>query len=177
MKKIIVASTNPVKVTATKIAFEKMFPSESFVIEGVSVSSDVSAQPMTTEEAVRGARNRVTNAKTHSPEADFWVGIEGGVDELDGEMWEAAWTVIMSADGRIGKGRSVTFFLPPEITALIKEGKELGDAADIVFKKNNSKQINGTIGLLTDDVIDRTQFCADGVCVALVPFKNPELYT
>jgi non-canonical (house-cleaning) NTP pyrophosphatase len=59
---------------------------------------------------------------------------------------------------------------------LIQQGKELGEADDIVFNQSNSKQANGSIGILTGDVIDRTALYAHAVILALVPFKNPELY-
>lgn len=59
MKKIIVASKNPVKVHAVEQAFGKMFPDEIFEIEGVSVLSGVSEQPLSNEETYTGAMNRV----------------------------------------------------------------------------------------------------------------------
>jgi non-canonical (house-cleaning) NTP pyrophosphatase len=59
---------------------------------------------------------------------------------------------------------------------LIRQGKELGEADDIVFSQNNSKQANGAIGILTGDVIDRTSLYEHAVILALAPFKNLELY-
>jgi non-canonical (house-cleaning) NTP pyrophosphatase len=58
----------------------------------------------------------------------------------------------------------------------IHRGRELGDADDIVFGKTNSKQENGAIGILTGDVVDRAQLYEHAVILALVRFKNPELY-
>jgi non-canonical (house-cleaning) NTP pyrophosphatase len=53
---------------------------------------------------------------------------------------------------------------------------ELGEADDLVFGRSNSKQDNGAIGLLTGDVIDRAQLYEQAVILALVPFKNPDMY-
>jgi non-canonical (house-cleaning) NTP pyrophosphatase len=75
-----------------------------------------------------------------------------------------------------GKARSGTFFLPTKIAALVREGKELGEADDIVFLQRDSKQNNGAIGLLTDNVIDRTLLYEHAVILALLPFKNEVLY-
>ncbi len=88
MKKVIVASQNPVKITATKQGFEKMFPNETFEIKGVSVSSGVSDQPRNDEETFNGTLNRANNASQVEPDADFWVGLEGGI-ELKGNEMEA----------------------------------------------------------------------------------------
>jgi non-canonical (house-cleaning) NTP pyrophosphatase len=68
------------------------------------------------------------------------------------------------------------FFLPPEIAQLIRQGKELGEADDIVFGRQDSKRKNGAVGLLTGNVIDRLELYEGAVVLALAPFKNPELF-
>jgi inosine/xanthosine triphosphatase len=52
----------------------------------------------------------------------------------------------------------------------------LGEADDIVFGRKNSKTENGAIGLLTGNVINRAELYAHAVVLALVAFKNGELY-
>ena len=54
MKKVIIASKNPVKINATKKAFEEVF-NEHFEFEGVSADSSVSDQPMSNKETLQGA--------------------------------------------------------------------------------------------------------------------------
>ena len=176
MKKIIVASNNPVKINSTEIGFRKMFPGETFVIRGVSAPSEVTDQPMSEDETIRGATNRATNVSKLAPDADYWVGIEGGLEPIDEELVAFAWVVVKSKDGRIGKGKTGSFFLPPRVTDLIKQGKELGEADDIVFGTSNSKQVNGAVGILTGDVLTRTTYYEPAVILALIPFKNQNLY-
>lgn len=176
MKKIIVASNNPVKIKSAETGFTKMFPDESFKIEGFSAKSNVPDQPMNEEETLRGAINRTNNVSKLSPYADYWVGIEGGLKEVDGEMEAFAWVVVKSKEGKIGKGKTGSFFLPKRMVELVKEGKELGEADDIVFGKINSKQANGTVGNLTGDVLTRITYYEPAVVLALIPFKNPLLY-
>jgi inosine/xanthosine triphosphatase len=177
MQKIIVASKNPVKIKAVARGFRKMFPGEEFAIEGISVASGVREQPMDGAETLTGALNRANNAAHEEPDRDYWVGIEGGIELKDDEMMEAfAWVVIRSKDGAVGKGKTGTFFLPPKVAELIKAGKELGKADDIVFGRSNSKQENGAVGILTDNAIDRTSFYTEAVVLALIPLKNSALY-
>ena len=175
MKKIIVASQNPVKIKAVRNGFNRMFPGLVFSITPVDVPSGVLDQPFTNEETLRGALNRSTNARKAVPKADYWVGIEGGVEQVDGGMSAFAWVVVRSPTV-ISKGRTGTFFLPPAVVELIKSGKELGEADDIVFNRRNSKQESGAIGILTGEVIDRTALYEHGVLMSLVAFKNPDLY-
>lgn len=176
MKKIIIASKNPVKIRATKIAFEKMFPAEEFEFQGISVPSGVSDQPKNDPETFLGALNRAENVFNERSEADFFVGIEGGIEENNSEMEAFAWIVVKTKKDETSKAKTSTFFLPPRIVELIKQGKELGEADDIVFSKTNSKQENGAVGILTDNIIDREKYYEQAIILALIPFKNRELY-
>lgn len=172
--KIVVASQNPIKLESVRRGFLRMFPADTFEILGISVSSGVRSQPLTSEETYMGAYNRVCEASRLSPDADYWVGIEGGVEKHGSDMEAFAWVAVKSKTGAWGKARSAGFFLPPKITALIEDGKELGEADDIVFGRKNSK--NGAVGLLTGDAIDRTSYYTEAVTLACIPFKNTELY-
>jgi len=171
---IIVASTNPVKIQAVTNEFSKMFPTRKYAFEGISVPSSVSHQPRTNAETEKGALSRVENAKKERPNADYWVGIEGGVEENGRDMEAFAWVVIESKGGQVGKGRTGTFTLPPKVAELIRMGKELGEADDIVFGQSNSKQKMGAVGLLTGNVIDRTDYYTHAVILAFIRFKRYE---
>ncbi len=175
MKKIVIASKNPVKIRAVQNGFGRMFPGLDFSISSVDVPSGVVDQPLTNEETLQGALNRAENARLAVSEADYWVGIEGGIEQMDGEMSAFAWIVVLSQT-MMGKGRTGTFFLPPAVVDLIQAGKELGEADDIVFNRRNSKQESGAIGILTGEVIDRAGLYEHGVLMSLVSFKNPDLY-
>ncbi len=175
MKTIVIASKNPVKAASALSGFQRVFPAEEFKILPVQVPSNVSDQPLTSEETLTGATNRAANARQMVPDADFWVGIEGGVEEDGQEMAVFAWVVVMSQD-QMGKGRTGTFFLPPRLSNLVRDGIELGEADDIVFNRFNSKQKNGAIGILSGDLVDRTQLYEMAVIFALLPFRNQDIY-
>ena len=171
---IIVASTNPVKIEAARRGFAAMFPGVACQVQGAAVPSGVSAQPMSDGETYQGALNRARRARRAHPDADYWLGIEGGVQAFDGELLGFAWVVALSAAG-LGRSRTATFSLPAAITALVEQGVELGEADDRVFGRSNSKQANGAVGILTADAVDRTAYYAHAVILALIPFKNPQL--
>jgi inosine/xanthosine triphosphatase len=174
-KKIIVGSRNPVKVEATLAGFRRMFPGASFEIKGTSAESFVRNQPQDDSETLQGANNRALSCRAQFPESDYWVGIEGGIHEDQGELLAFAWVVIYSVHCA-GKGRTGTFALPTAIAQLVRDGLELGEADDLVFARTNSKQDNGAVGLLTDNVIDRKSLYEQAVILALIPFKNQKLY-
>lgn len=176
MQKVIIASTNPVKIETVKIGFAKMFPGINYAFSGISVPSGVSDQPLSEEETLKGATNRAKNAMKQVPAADYWVGVEGGLKRENGEAQAFAWIVVIHKGGRTGKGKTASFFLPKKIIDLLDQGKELGEADDIVFKRTNSKQSNGAVGILTNDVLTRTSFYEHGIILALIPFKNKGFY-
>lgn len=172
---IAVASANPVKIEAARAGFQLMFPQLHFQVISVDVTSDVSSQPRSDEETLTGALNRVHHAVAASPAADFWIGIEGGVQAQAGELGAFAWVVVRARTG-LGKARSGTFFLPPVIADLVAGGLELGHADDQVFQQSNTKQAAGAIGLLTGNAVDRRQLYEQAVVLALVRFKKEALY-
>lgn len=173
--KIVLASANPVKMRATRDGFRRLFPEETFEFTSVSVPSGVADQPMSDEETRRGARNRAEAAQTERPDADLWVGMEGGIEVDEGRLNAFAWTVVLSASKR-GESRSAAFELPGAVADLVRQGKELGEADDIVFGHSNSKHKGGAVGLLTNNVIDRAQLYEPSVVLALIPFRRPDLY-
>jgi len=175
MKKIIIASKNPAKIKAVENAFSKVFPNETFDYEGISVPSGVPEQPIGEEETLKGAENRVNNAKNEFA-ADFWVGLEGGVANSGTQLEAFAWMVIRSNE-MYGKGRTGSFFLPQKVAELVHSGMELGHADDVVFGQSNSKQKGGAVGLLTNNLLTRTTYYEQALILALIPFINKEHYS
>ena len=174
MKKVLVASQNPVKLEAVKEGLSA-FLKDDLELLGVSVESGVGDQPMSDEETLLGASNRVMRILNQFPGHDYYVGLEGGVEQHASGLMAFAWMVISNGE-RIGKARTASFFLPPEVAKLVRDGMELGHADDVVFSKSNSKQQNGAVGLLTSDVITRKSLYRPAVQMAFIPFLNPELY-
>ncbi|MDX1461370.1 MAG: inosine/xanthosine triphosphatase, partial [Xanthomonadales bacterium] len=97
--KVIVTSKNPVKIRAVERAFSETLDPQVLDIVPVSVPSGVSDQPRSDTETRRGALNRVSAGQRVEPDADDWVGMEGGLERHDGEWLASAWMVISDRDG------------------------------------------------------------------------------
>ncbi len=172
---VIVGSQNPVKVGCTREAFSQAF-GKVCQVEGVDAQSAIPAQPRSESETLLGAKNRASHAKILVPEADYWVGIEGGVDEDAQGMYAFAWIYVMHRSGKSGQSKTGTFYLPPQVVALIREGMELGHADDLVFQAQNSKQQGGSVGLLTQGIVPREAYYQQAMVLALIPFLNEALF-
>ena len=188
---IAVGSTNPVKIKAARAGVVKAFSEEKFAItvEGYSVSSGVSDQPMGDFETKKGSKNRAMNAAEKYKDQfgnypSFAVGMEGGCvivpeDEVNGkeEMLTVAYMCVYDpVKNKFGFGRTGSYTLPDEIAKLVKGGMELGLADDQVFGRTNSKQDMGSVGLLTSGLINRFEYYDHAMVLALIPFMNPGLY-
>ena len=169
VKTVIVASLNPAKINAVKSAFEATFPKQAFNFSGISVDSGVADQPMSNQETHTGALNRVVNAKAEHPNADFYVGLEAGIE---GSV-TFAWMVVESQTQR-GESRSASLMLPPVVIEKLQHANELGDVMDEVFGTENIKQKGGAISLLTHDLLTRSSVYHQALILALIPFANPE---
>ncbi len=170
--KVAVASLNPVKVGAVKAAFQAQFPAAELELIALSVASGVRDQPCSDEETRQGARNRVCNARQQVPDADFCVGLEGGLETIDGQLMAFAWMAIGNGSGAISEARSATLPLPPAVQHWIDSGLELGEANDRVFATVNSKQGGGAFGLLTNGRYTRENIYTQTVALALIPFVH-----
>ena len=172
---IVVASLNPAKIRSVEAAFTNRFPKTAIELNVVEVESGVSEQPRSDEETRHGARNRAKNARLARPAADFWVGLEGGIEAIDESLLAFAWMAVLGRSGDISEARSVTLPLPPAVRDLLDAGLELGEANDRVFGTVNSKQKGGAYGLLTDGLYTREDVYTEALIIALTPFVN-ELY-
>ena len=168
---LVIASQNPVKIEATRRGFASMFPRRAFHLHSVEVPSGVRPQPLSDAETLQGALNRVQHVAQLVPQADYWVGIEGGVEERQGNMEAFAW-IVVSAPHLLGKSRTGTFSVPEEVATLVRQGHELAAAVEEVYQQTQVKSTTGAVGVLTEGVIDRVQLYEHAVVLALVPFKH-----
>ncbi|KAL6760799.1 inosine triphosphate pyrophosphatase-like protein [Haematococcus lacustris] len=179
---VVVASTNPVKVSAVRRAFARAFGVQAPVVIPVQAASGVSPQPIGDEETLQGARNRICSAraaKLTQPNT-LLVSIEGGVGRrpVDGKMECFAWAVAEhGSTGAESVARSAAFVLPDVLTELVEDlGQELGHADAKVFGRASLGSGMGTVGQLSHGLLSRTEYCEQAVLLALLPFMNPDLY-
>ena len=168
MKSVIIASLNPAKINAVKSAFLSAFPDTELDFKGISVPSGVADQPMSNDETYQGAVNRVHNATQAQPDADFYVGLESGIEGKVTFAW-----MVVEANGQRGESRSASLMLPPVVLDKLQHANELGDVMDEVFGTDNIKQKGGAIGLLTHNQLSRSSVYSQALILALIPFVNP----
>ena len=174
--KILMGTKNPGKLEGAKQAFCKYF--EDVEIEGISVESEVGAQPVNTE-IMKGAKNRVKNLRKYAEEnnidADFFVASEAGITNSFGEWMDFNIAVIENKDGEQSVGSSAGFKIPDKYVDEII-ATELRNIMDRLFDGTNLSKGNGGIGNLTKGEITRIDLTRQAFIMAMIKFINGDIW-
>ena len=175
--KILVGSKNPVKLNAVEEAFSLYF--DSLEIVGLSVNSDVPDQPIN-EETYVGAENRANHLRQinikQSLNAEYFVGIEGGIQQTYNKWFAFGCMCIINKSGKISFGTSAHFELPEVVIKQLLDRKELGHVMDDIMKQENTKQRGGAISFFTNGKMNRKELYIPGLISALIPFQHEQMY-
>lgn len=150
--KIAVASTNPAKTGAVASALGQL-GIQAEIMERTA-DSGVSAQPFSIEETRNGAINR---AHQVLGEFDAAIGLEGGVFELDGQLYLCNWGALVTSSGAEYVAGGAQVPLPAEIAALLRAGEELGPVMDRYAQETGIRHHKGAIGILTAGKLNRVE--------------------
>lgn len=155
MKKIkaAIASKNPAKVKAVEAVLEKL--EMAYDLAQADVESGVSAQPLSLEETRQGAVNRSKSALTGT--LDLAIGLEGGVYDLEGQMYLCNWGALWTKEGRLYTAAGAQIPLPDEIAGKLRAGQELGPVMDVFANETGIRHHKGAVGILTAELVNRNE--------------------
>jgi len=175
--KVLIGSENGVKIESTQQSFSRFF--NPLEIHGLSVDSGVSAQPFNQDVFV-GAKNRAEHAKRISDEqhlnANFFVGIEGGVLQLHNRWFQFTVIHILDQQHRESFGTTGLYELPGRIVEKLLAGIELRSIIDELTGDFNPGEKQSASGFFTKGAVDRLQNYTQAVTFALIPFLQDNLY-
>lgn len=174
--KVLIGTNNQGKVEGAKQAFEKFY--KDVKVEGISVSSDVSDEPVN-DEIYMGASNRVNNlikySKENNIDVDFYVGVESGITNQLGKWCIIQIAVVKDKSGYESFGTGPAFPVPEKYVDEIIN-TDLGILMDKIFKGNGLKNEKGGIAHLTNDVITRYDLTREAIIMALTEFINGDIW-
>ena len=190
MKKITVAvgSTRKPKLRAVSEALRefasKLVPDADFEVVGEEVESGVSSTPTSSEELMRGARQRaeavVRVARQERKPWNYFVGLEGGLEVLQEDrarrVFLESWAYV--SDGARGfYGRSGGIEVPEELAhEVLERGFELSDAIDRYAGAIGIRDGLGAWGVLSGELVPRHESFRLAVVTAFAPFYNARMY-
>ncbi len=148
--RITVGSKNIAKVESVKNVYKEAD------IFGISVPSEVSDQPFSDEETIKGAVNRAINA-LRAGDSHIGIGLEGGVLEMKSGMYLCNWGALACESGFSTVAGGARIRIPDEIAEAVRSGRELGPVMDEYAKKRNVRELEGAIGIFSNGKINRKE--------------------
>ncbi len=189
--RIAIGSTRGPKVEAVKEAwkiFEGRIAPErngdpTFLTYDVSNGGPV--MPLSVGDLMKGAQGRAERLtlqlKREKAEADFYVGLEGGLNIIGDQgarrqVFLESWAYVTDGHrGYYGHGGGV--FVPPRISSpVIDRGIELGIVMDRFTRESDVRSGRGAWGVLTSDILDRKHSFVIALIGAFAPFYNPAVF-
>lgn len=154
---------------------EELGPAELRLLD---VGSGVPETPLNRADIMAGARNRVEALKKLVPEAQFYVGLEGGLHAQKSDqgstwtVWLENWAYVSNGKhGFFGSGGSVPV---PDAIARETVGRlrSLADVIDELSGKQDVRSGEGTWGVLTNGRVTREEVFRRALLNAFVPFYS-----
>ncbi|MCJ7606590.1 MAG: inosine/xanthosine triphosphatase [Thermoplasmata archaeon] len=172
--RVAVGSSNPVKIGAVKSIFTQIYG--YVVVEAVEPDLGLESQPrehITVEGAMKRARFAMERAH-----CDFGVGVEAGLffNEHLGRYLDVQYCAVVDANGYMTVGHGPGFQYPPAVVDAVTRGEAVGDVMARITGIEGIGRKSGSIGYLTDGMMDRTSLTEVAVLMSLVPRIRVELY-
>jgi len=182
--RIAIGSRNKAKVSAVQDAFlilQQTF-SADFIEAPLFLETDTETSipdmPLSQNELMQGALERALFTYKQFEALDFALGLEGGVyrNKPYKAVFLQSW--VYAFNGSRGYfGSSAALPLPDIIAdALYKENRVLNEVIDTFSGKKDVRSNEGTFGILTQNMITRSQSFETAVIAAMTPFFNPVFY-
>ena len=141
------------------------------------VESGVPDMPTTLEELRTWARNRAMHTRRERPDADYFIGMEGGVYQ-DSE-WEEYWyTWVVYIEDRDGQGNwwySWHLRVPSRVVELLFDGRHL-DLEQVMYELTGEADVGdkqGSGAVWSDGYLTRLeQFIVAAKCAIVPMFSN-----
>jgi len=172
--RVAVGSTNKVKVDAVRNIFTQAFG----LVEVVSVDPGHGIENQPQEgRVVEGALRRAENA-LKATGSDFGVGVEAGLfmNAHVGKRLDVQYCAIVDSSGRMTMGHGPGFEYPPQVIDAVMKGATVGDTMSALTGIESIGRNQGSVGYLSDGLIDRTSLTEIAVVMALIPRIRRDLY-
>jgi inosine/xanthosine triphosphatase len=167
-----VGSKNKAKIWATRDIFLKVF--KKVEVHGIEMEAKGPENPMD-DEVKEGA---VTRARESIGNADFGVGIEGGMFQLDDldRRRMVHYCAIVDKRGVVTMGHGPGFHLPKSVSDTAIEGVPLSEVMRRYMNVEQIEEEKGTVGHLSEGLTTRKILAEQAVLMALLPRLRSDLY-
>lgn len=189
IERIALGSDRAAKIMAVRASVARIAEIDaawrSASIVARQVKTDAPSMPLTDWELMSGARQRALAVREILLEqklsADLYVGLEGGFHSISVEgEWRTflrGWAFVTNGE-RGSFGMSPSIEVPNSIVQDVISGKrELGIVIDEVAGMRDVRSKQGAWGILSRDLLTRSESFEAALLAAFAPFYNASLYS
>lgn len=170
--KFIIGSASERKIDVAKGVINEFFKDADTVVEGYASVSGVPETPWD-KETFDGATNRAIDAWNHVKGADYYIGLESGLIERYGHIYEEAWAVV--SDGKKEfYGYSSGLKVPDYVLSKMDGLKMPHSEVMTILEKEHGKLPNDTWGSYSGGIIIRETSLKEAIRNALIQIVAPE---
>jgi non-canonical (house-cleaning) NTP pyrophosphatase len=175
MRKIVLTSTNPVKLNVVKKVASNLFPDEDFDYVTLALEKD-GPEPIGKNSILNQINSAIDSAKAQIPDADYYICMEGGMIDDGIKMNEVAHVSVCPAKGESVTTSCASFPVPKAISDEVRKGKDFAVAVDEFFKTNGTKQGGGFVNILTGGIINKEDHYFQATAIAFSAVVKSDWY-
>ncbi|MET0785975.1 MAG: DUF84 family protein [Paenisporosarcina sp.] len=172
--KIGIGTKNTAKTSAVKRLCQLHF--QNPLIYEFKANSLVSEQPLSDEETLLGAKNRALHVLELS-DVQLAFGLEGGVKEMNGQMYICNWGALALRDGTVFIAGGAQIPLPEEVAKSIREGLELGPTMEVYTQRVGISHSEGAVGIFTEGLVNRQEMFEHILKMLIGQYKRSLTFT
>jgi non-canonical (house-cleaning) NTP pyrophosphatase len=171
--KFVVGSASKRKIEVTEKIVKQLFREKDVFVAGYSAASNVPETPYD-KQTFDGAKNRAADSRVHIKDAEFYIGLESGLVERYGHIYEEAWAVIIAGDNREYYGYSSGLKVPDLILQKMDELKIEHCDVMSILEREHGKLPNDTWSNYSGGMIIREVSLEEALRNALIQIVATE---
>lgn len=173
MPRFVIGSMSKRKIeVAAKVIGQLFSDGADISIEGYAAASGVPETPYDIQ-TFRGAQHRAHDANVHMPGADYYIGLESGLTERYGHIYEEAWSVVLTTEGKEYVGYSSGLKVPDYVLQKMDELNMQHNEVMTILEQEHGKLANDTWGNYSGGMLIREISLEEAIRNALVQIVAP----
>lgn len=153
MIKFIIGSASKRKINTAEKIIRQLF-NDNISIIGHNAKSQMPDTPYD-KQTFDGAKNRALDSKTHIADGNFYIGLESGLIERYGHIYEEAWAAVITSDNKEYFGYSSGLKVPDYILKRMNELKMEHCDIMTIIEEEFGKLPNDTWGTYSGGILLR----------------------
>ncbi len=121
-------------------------------------------------------KNSLSNAREAISDAEYYICMQGGMEDSSDEMHETAYVMVLDSSGRSEVSGCSTFRVPTQVASEVRNGKDFAKAVDEFFKVQDTKTTGGFVSILTKEIVNKSSHYEQPLVIALSALIQKEWF-